>query len=180
VNGSIPLFRSIEIAVLTCRYFVDTAVIGPTNTKTNTNRNPELYKPTSPNPNPNSGWMMSISGRRNDRCWDSDCLRLNSTEAVSSWHPRSIFVASSRGCPQQVVSCLYRWACGIWRTTRHTDKRAALYTAADRRPTNQLKPAFHIDTDIDSPDTPTSLRPTRGCKRIGQVGEDVTRMLRGN
>ena len=27
---------------------------------------------------------------------------------------------------------------GIWRTTRHTDKRAALYTAADRRPTNQL------------------------------------------
>jgi len=27
---------------------------------------------------------------------------------------------------------------GIWRTTRHTDERAALYTTADRRPTNQV------------------------------------------
>jgi len=27
---------------------------------------------------------------------------------------------------------------GSWRTTRHTDKRAALYTAADCRPTNQV------------------------------------------
>jgi len=27
---------------------------------------------------------------------------------------------------------------GIWRTTRHTDKRAALYATADRRPTSQV------------------------------------------
>jgi len=27
---------------------------------------------------------------------------------------------------------------GLWRTTRHTDKRAAHCTAADRRPTNQV------------------------------------------
>ena len=27
---------------------------------------------------------------------------------------------------------------GIWRTTQHTDKRAALYITADRRPTNQV------------------------------------------
>ena len=37
----------------------------------------------------------------------------------------------------------------IWRTTRHTEKQAALYTAADRRPTNQVKVAFHdADSDI--------------------------------
>jgi len=26
----------------------------------------------------------------------------------------------------------------LWRTTQHMDKRKALYTAADRRPTNQV------------------------------------------
>jgi len=35
------------------------------------------------------------------------------------------------------TSRAYR-AHGIYRTTQHTDKRAALYTAADRRPTNQV------------------------------------------
>jgi len=37
-------------------------------------------------------------------------------------------------CPQQVV----RVVPVDWRTTRHTDKLEALYTAADRRPTNQV------------------------------------------
>jgi len=36
---------------------------------------------------------------------------------------------------------------GIWRTTRHTDKRAALYTAADRRPTNQVS-AWKLNGEI--------------------------------
>jgi len=36
------------------------------------------------------------------------------------------------------ATSLARRAGGVIRTTRHTDKRAALYTAADRRPTNQV------------------------------------------
>ena len=75
--------------------------------------------------------------------------------------PRSILVTSSRGCryanmsrgnracracqkgccedaadlPATSRTCRAR---EIWRTTRHTDKRAEVYTAADRRPTNQV------------------------------------------
>jgi len=43
---------------------------------------------------------------------------------------------------RMLATCLERRACrarGTWRTTRQTDKLAALYTtAADRRPTNQV------------------------------------------
>ena len=45
---------------------------------------------------------------------------------VSPYHPRNILVrtsATSRACRAR----------GIWRTTRHMDKRAALYSAADHR-----------------------------------------------
>ena len=67
---------------------------------------------------------------------------------------------------------------GIWRTTRHTDKRAALglYTAADRQPTNQVS-AWQAEW---------GSRPTRQTRTTvavlgrGLVGEDVARMLRGN
>jgi len=43
--------------------------------------------------------------------------------------PRSVLVTSSRGCPQQIVRVVL---------VNDTDKRAALYTAADRRPANQV------------------------------------------
>ena len=63
---------------------------------------------------------------------------------------------------------------GSWRTTRHTDKRAALYTAADCRPTNQVS-AWQAERGS----RPT--RPTRGTStRVGRVGKDVTMMPRGN
>ena len=57
---------------------------------------------------------------------------------------------------------------GIWRTTRHTDKQAAQYTAADqtgKRVHGKLngKVARH-----------------EGVARVGRVGEHVTRTLRGN
>jgi len=70
---------------------------------------------------------------------------------------------------------------GIWRTTRHTDKRAALYTAADRRPTNQVS-AWQAGLG-SRPTRPlratSSLHPREYVARVGHVGEDVTRMLRG-
>jgi len=72
-------------------------------------------------------------------------------------------------CPQQVVRVVL-----VEFGERHdTRTNGQHYTAADRRPTNQIKLEFHdTDTDIiarilaDSPDTPTSSRKSqRGCRR---------------
>jgi len=68
---------------------------------------------------------------------------------------------------------------GIWRTTRHTDKQAAPapYTAADCRPTNQVRVR-----QAEQGSRPT--RQTRATSSynpredVGRVNEDVTRMLR--
>ena len=50
----------------------------------------------------------------------------------------------------------------IWRTTRHTDRRAALYTAADHRPTNQ---EARGKLNGKSPDTRDILvASSRGCR----------------
>jgi len=48
----------------------------------------------------------------------------------------------ARGCYEDVsdlsaTSRVFR-ACGLCRTTRHTDKRTVIHTAADRLPTNQV------------------------------------------
>ena len=72
---------------------------------------------------------------------------------ASSWHPRDILARMSLTCYEEIgrvgrrcyedagdMSATSR-ACrarGIWRTTRHTDKLAELYTAADCRPINQV------------------------------------------
>jgi len=72
---------------------------------------------------------------------------------ASSWHPRDDVAITrheeigrvervGRGCYEDAsdLSATSR-ACragGIWRTTRPTDERAALYTASDCRPTNQV------------------------------------------
>jgi len=98
---------------------------------------------------------VAITQSRN--VWSSICsvqLKFHGSSflVASSWHPREVALtrhkeigrvgrvgreyyedtsdlsATSRACRAR----------GIWRTTRHTDKRAALYTAADRRPTNQV------------------------------------------
>jgi len=67
---------------------------------------------------------------------------------------------------------------GIRRTTRHKHKKAALYTAADRRSTNQVR-AWQAERHARHPcEDPRSI--PRGYRRVGHVGEDVTRMLRGN
>ena len=58
---------------------------------------------------------------------------------------------------------------GIWRTTRPTDKRAALYTASNRRPTNQVS----TRKSSDMPDILASQRGCRACRRRGCL----TRML---
>ena len=116
---------------------------------------------------------------------------------ASSWHPREDVCnkscvstyswnsttstptssqGSSQGCRRVgrvgedvgvgVVECgLTR---GLWRTTRHTDRRQH-YTAADRRPTNQVS-AWQAGW---------GSRPTR-TTCYGHHLEYVTRMLRGN
>jgi len=80
--------------------------------------------------------------------------------------------ATSRACQSR----------GIWRTTRHTDKRAALHTAEDRRPTDQSGKRVACWTG-KSPDTRDTLdilvASSRGFACVGRVDEDVTRMLRG-
>ena len=63
------------------------------------------------------------------------------------------------------------------------NSRNPMYGGLGGRELSHVKPAFHeTDTDTDSLDTPTSLRPTRtissrgssqGCRRVGRVGEDV-------
>ena len=58
---------------------------------------------------------------------------------------------------------------GIWRTTRHTDKRAALYTAADRRPTDRIS-VWQAERR-SRPSLPTRATNSRGCH------EDATRKL---
>jgi len=65
---------------------------------------------------------------------------------------------------------------------RHTYKRTALYTAADRRTTNQVS-AWRAE--LGSRPTRTthataSRHPCDDVARVGRVGEDVTMMLRGN
>ena len=51
---------------------------------------------------------------------------------------------------------------GLWRTTRHTDKRATLHrTAADRRPTNQVSARGKLNAHV---------------ARVGLVGEEITRL----
>jgi len=59
---------------------------------------------------------------------------------------------------------------GIWRTTRHVDKRAALhvYTAADRRPTDQVSArqaelGSHPTRATPRDDPHVSTRMSRGC-----------------
>jgi len=102
------------------------------------------------------------------------CISLNSMEAVSSQHPRDMFARMwltchkeirrvgrvGRGCYENAsdLSATSRpcRARGICRTTRHTHKRAAaLYTAADRRPTNRLN-AWQAERE-SRPTRPTSL-----------------------
>jgi len=64
----------------------------------------------------------------------------------------------------------------IWRTTRHTDKRAA--PAADRRPTNQVS-AWQAEQG--SRPTRRNARHPRSILargwRVARVDEDITRML---
>jgi len=111
-----------------------------------------------------------------------------------SQHPREILAKMSltcqeligrvgRGCYEDAndLSATSR-ACrarGIWRTTRHTDKRAALYTAADRRPTNQVS-AWQAKRGSRPTRATFSQHPREDVARVGRVREDVTRMLRGN
>ena len=65
---------------------------------------------------------------------------------------------------------------GIRRTTRHTDKRAALYTAvADRRPTNQVS-AWQAERGC-RPTRATSSRKCRACRACRR--ECHARILRG-
>jgi len=68
---------------------------------------------------------------------------------------------------------------GIWRTTRHTDKRAALYTAADRRPTDRIS-VWQAERR-SRPSLPTRATSSRICRacRACQRGchEDATRKL---
>ena len=82
--------------------------------------------------------------------------------------PHSILVTSSRGCPQQVV----RVGLAEFGERRGTWTKGRQYTAADRRPTNQ----------VSVWQTERVSRPTRRhpCRRVGRVDEDVTRMLREN
>jgi len=61
---------------------------------------------------------------------------------------------------------------GIWRTTRHTNKRAALYTAADSRPTNQVSA---WQAEWGSRPTRGSSRGCRACRRGRH--EDATKKL---
>jgi len=65
-------------------------------------------------------------------------------------------VTSSRGCrPRR----------GIWRRTRHADKRAAPYTAADRRPTNQVS-ASQLAERESRPTRATSSRVSARMSRL--------------
>jgi len=71
---------------------------------------------------------------------------------------------------------------GSLRTTRHTDKRAVLYTAADRRPTKQISAWQAERGGGKSPDMRDILVASwRGCRayRASRRGchEDATRKL---
>jgi len=76
------------------------------------------------------------------------------------------------------------WARGIWRTTRHTDERAAIHTAADLWPTKQIS-AWQAERG-SRPVRPTRatfwLHPRGDVARVGRVSarmlyEDATRKL---
>jgi len=78
-------------------------------------------------------------------------------------------------CPQQVVRV------GLVEFGERHDARTngQYYTAADRRPTNQVS-AWQAERG-SRPTRPTSSEHTReDVARVGRVDEDVTRMLRGN
>jgi len=67
---------------------------------------------------------------------------------ASSSHPSDILArmsTTSRACRTR----------GIWRTTRHTDTLAALYTAEDRRPAVQSESAWQAEQG-SRPTRPTS------------------------
>ena len=75
--------------------------------------------------------------------------------------PRSILVTSSRGCPQQVVRVrLVEF--GERHNTRTTG-HAALYTAADRRPTNRVS-AWQAEWE-SRPARPTRATSSQGSSR---------------
>jgi len=65
---------------------------------------------------------------------------------------------------------------GIRRTTRHTDKRAALYPAADRRPTNQVSARL---AERESRPTRATSCPGSIFARMSRVSDVSTRMSRG-
>ena len=69
---------------------------------------------------------------------------------------------------------------GIWRTTRHTDKRAALYSAADCRTTNQVKARGKLNGKVARHARHPRDDAHAYVTRVGRVGDDVTRMLQGN
>ena len=121
---------------------------------------------------------------------------------VSSQHPRDIVARMSvsltcheeigrvgrvgGGCYEDAsdLSATSRACCarGIRRTTRHTDEWAAVNTAADRRPTNQIN-AWQAERRSRStrPTRATSLyHPREDVVRVGRVDEDVTRMIGEN
>jgi len=75
--------------------------------------------------------------------------------------------AESRAC----------WARKIWRTTRHTDKRAALYTAADRRPIDQVS-AWQAERG-SHPIHPTRRHPRDDPREDVGVSSVSARMSRG-
>jgi len=58
---------------------------------------------------------------------------------------------------------------GIWRTTRHTDKRSANHSRLLTDQSGKRVTCFR----------PTRPPSSRGCRRVECVGEDVTIMLRG-
>jgi len=57
------------------------------------------------------------------------------------------------------------------RTTRHTYKWAALYTAADRRATNHVKARCKLNGKV----VRHARHPREDVALIGRVGEDATR-----
>jgi len=85
-----------------------------------------------------------------------------------------------RGCWRFVRNKSACRARGIWRTTRHTDKRVAQYTAGDRRLTNRVS-ACKLNGEVARhARRPRSILARMSLARIRRVSEDVTRMLRGN
>ena len=64
---------------------------------------------------------------------------------------------------------------GIWRTTRHTDKRAALQRNR-RRPTNQVS-AWQAERGSRPTRATSSYHSREDVARVGRILEDATRRL---